>query len=352
VNPRLVITNAAAGSSDDASIEAALGVLRDDGPVRVEATVDAEELGRVLAGRRDDETVVAIGGDGSLHALVSALHARGELPGVPIGLIPLGTGNDFARTIGLSDEPDEAARQLVAAVRTPLDLILDDEDQVTVNAVHIGLGADAGRLASRWKRWLGPLGYVVGAIQAGLTAPGLHLRIYVDQERLPHSHGVTMVAMGNGAYVGAGAELTPDADPGDGWADVMVSYADAPLARLGYALRLRRGDHALREDVKTHKVRELAVQGDQFWVNSDGEVSGPYRERRWRVVPGAVVMMLPGTGGYNQPRLTASTPAWKRESTPRSAIRAAIRRRTVRSDTPSARAICSSIAPPASSASS
>ncbi|MDQ3628357.1 MAG: diacylglycerol kinase [Actinomycetota bacterium] len=301
MNPRLVITNAAAGSSDAPSIEAALAVLRDDGPVRVEETADAEDLARVLAGRRDDETVVALGGDGSLHALVSALHARDELHGVPIGLIPLGTGNDFARTIGLSVEPDEAARQLVDAVRTEIDLIVDDEGQVTVNAVHVGLGAEAGRQASRWKKRLGPIGYVVGAIQAGLTAPGLHLRIFVDRERLPHSHGVMMVAMGNGAYVGAGAQLSPGADPGDGWADVMVSYADSPVARLGYALRLRRGEHALREDVTTSRARELAVQGDEFWVNSDGEVSGPYRAKSWTVLPGAMVMMLPGSAPTANP---------------------------------------------------
>jgi len=293
VNPRLVITNAAAGSTDVPSIEAALAVLRDDGPVRLEETADGADLDRVLGGRRDDETVVAIGGDGSLHALVSALYVRGELGRVPIGLIPLGTGNDLARTVGLSVEPDEAARQLVDAVRTEIDLIVDDEGKVTVNAVHVGLGAHAGRQASWWKRRLGPIGYAVGAIQAGLTAPGLHLRIYVDQERLPHSHGVMMVAMGNGAYVGAGAHLSPGADPGDGWADVMVSYADSPVARLGYALGLRRGEHALREDVKTSRARELAVQGDEFWVNSDGEVSGPYRAKSWTVVPGAVAMMLP-----------------------------------------------------------
>lgn len=294
MNHRLVITNAAAGSSTTPSIEAALAVLRDDGPVRVEETADVGDLDRVLAGRHDDETVVAIGGDGSLHALVSRLYLRRELANVPIGLIPLGTGNDFARTTGLSAEPDEAARQLVDAVRTPIDLIVDDQGAVTVNAVHIGAGAEAGRVATRWKKWLGPIGYVIGAIQAGFTAPGLHLRIFVDQERLPHSHGVMMVAMGNGAYVGAGAQLTPEADPGDGWADLMVSYSDSPLARLGYALRLRRGEHALRADVETSQVRELAVQGDQFWVNSDGELSGPYRAKSWTVVPGAVLMMLPG----------------------------------------------------------
>lgn len=294
MNTRLVITNAAAGTTDARSIEAAVAVLRERGSVRVEQTADADDLDRVLADRKDGESVVAIGGDGSLHAMVSALHARGELGSVQVGLIPLGTGNDFARTIGLSAQPEVAARQLVDAVPTAIDLIVDDEDQVTVNAVHIGLGAQAGRRASKWKRWLGPVGYVVGAIQAGLTTPGLHLRIFVDQERLPHSHGVVMVAMGNGAYVGAGAQLTPDADPDDGWADVMVSYANSPLARLGYALRLRRGDHALREDVETSQVRELAVQGDEFWVNSDGEMSGPYREKRWTVAPGALVMMLPG----------------------------------------------------------
>jgi diacylglycerol kinase (ATP) len=298
VTPRLIITNAAAGGTDEDAVEAALDVLRAGGPVEVAATEDAAGLDRALdtAARLDgeeDPVVVVVGGDGSLHALLNALHRRDELARTRVGLVPLGTGNDFARELGLSLDPAEAARQHLDGVERGVDALVDDRDRLTINAVHLGVGAEAGREASAWKRRLGTLGYAVGAVKAGVTAPGLHLRITVDGRRLEHSHGVMQVAISNGSFVGGGAELAPDADPHDGRADVVVSYANAPLARLGYALHLRRGEHALRDDVLTVRARRVEVEGDAFSINSDGEVSGTYRRLSWQVRPAAVRMVLP-----------------------------------------------------------
>ena len=62
-----------------------------------------------------------------------------------------------------------------------------------------------------------------------------------------------MVSVGNGASVGGGTELTPDADPDDGRLDVMVSLATGPLERFGYAWQLYRGNHPERDDVITRR---------------------------------------------------------------------------------------------------
>ena len=296
---RLVITNATAGGAEHEAISAALDVLRADGPVRVEPTEDADALKRVLAAIErhpdaDDPVVVVVGGDGSLHALVNALHRSGDLERTWVGLIPLGTGNDFARGVGLSLDSAEAAEQHVRGVPRPIDLLLDEDGRVTINSVHLGIGADAGREAHEWKKRLGRLGYVVGAVKAGFTAPGLHLKISIDGRPLRHRHGIIQVAISNAAFVGGGTELAPDADPGDGRADVVVSYANAPLARVGYAFRLRRGEHAERNDVLTRRASRVQVRGgDEFCINSDGEVSGPYTSLTWTIRPAALTMVLP-----------------------------------------------------------
>ena len=298
MTPRLAITNATAGGAEHEAVSAALDVLRADGPLQVEATADATALDTVLAAversdQGDDPIVVVVGGDGSLHALFNALHRSGHLDRTWVGLIPLGTGNDFARGVGLSLDPREAATQHVNGTPQPIDVLIDDQNRLTVNAVHLGVGAEAGREASAWKRRLGRFGYVVGAVKAGLTAPGLRLRITLDGRRVRHTSGIMQVAISNAAFVGGGAELAPDADPGDGHADVVVSYANAPLARLGYALRLRRGEHGEREDVLTEQARRITVEGDEFCINSDGEVSGPYRSMTWQLHRGAATMVLP-----------------------------------------------------------
>jgi len=298
VTSRLAITNATAGGAEHEAVQAALDVLRADGPLRVESTADEHALDVVLSAVErnpdaDDPVVVVVGGDGSLHALLNALHRAGDLGRTWVGLIPLGTGNDFARGVGVSLDPEEAAVQHVTGRPQQVDVLVDERDRLTVNSVHLGIGADAGREAHVWKKRLGRLGYVVGAVKAGVTAPGLQLRITVDGQRLRHSHGIIQVAINNAAFIGGGTELAPDADPGDGRADVVVSYANAPLARLGYALRLRRGEHALRDDVVTRRAARVDVEGDEFCINADGEVSGPYRSLSWRILPAAATMVLP-----------------------------------------------------------
>lgn len=287
---RLVITNAAAGSAEQSAVDAALAVLREDGPLDVLASGGADDLDEALASRgggASTSVVVAAGGDGSLHALVDALHRRGELSTTTVGLIPLGTGNDFARGVGVSLDPVEAAHQLVAARPHRLDLLVDAGGGVVVNAVHVGLGAEAGRQASVWKHRLGKAGYLVGAVKAGLTTPGLNLAVTVDGATLPYSSAVVQVAVSNGPYVGGGTALAPGAEPDDGAADVVVSYADAPLARLGYALRLRRGEHPRRDDVVTTRGRRVDIRGDEFWTNTDGELAGPRHQQSWELVPNA-----------------------------------------------------------------
>ena len=85
------------------------------------------------------------GGDGSLHAVVAALHKRHELAGATLGLLPLGTGNDFARGNDIPLEIEDAARLVLAGEARPVDLIVDETGSIVVNNVHVGVGAQASR---------------------------------------------------------------------------------------------------------------------------------------------------------------------------------------------------------------
>ncbi len=192
--------------------------------------------------------------------MVAALHRRGALSGTTVGLVPLGTGNDFARTLGLPLDAAEAAGVIATGQPRRIDLVVDDHEDVTVNSVHLGAGADAGAKGARWKERLGSvgvgkvnlgkLGYPIGAVQTALNPPTLRVRVEVDGEVVADlDEKVLMVAVGNGASVGGGTELTPDADPGDGQVDVLVATPVGTLSRLGYALRLPFGRHGEHADV-------------------------------------------------------------------------------------------------------
>jgi YegS/Rv2252/BmrU family lipid kinase len=282
----LVIANAEAGSVD--GLDEALAVLSGAEVVRTRAPAELEAVLDRAAGR----TLVVAGGDGSLHAVVAALHHRDELSSSPIGLVPLGTGNDFARGVGIPLDPPAAARLILSGEPRPVDLIVDDAGGVVVNSVHVGAGAEASRKARPWKRMLGPVGYVVGAAVTALDPPTLRLRVTIDG-KLVSDRPTLQVAIGNAPYVGGGTELTPEADPADGGLDVMVACPVGTMARTAYALRLRSGEHHRLDDVFYGRGHTVTVDGDPFHASADGEIQGPLTRRAWEVRRAAFRMVLP-----------------------------------------------------------
>lgn len=292
MNRLLVVTNAAAGSTDDERVDAALAVLREAADVRVDTCADAGDLDRLLDGL-SDRTLVLAGGDGSVHTAVATLHRRGELsPNRPLALLPLGTGNDLARTLGIPLDPAEAARALLTGRPRPLDLLVDDTGGVVVNAVHMGIGAEAAEKAGALKERLGKAAYAVGSVLAGAGSTGWDLRVEVDGEPLHTDEPVLMVGVANGRTIGGGAELAPDAVPDDGLLDVVVATSTGPLARLGFGVALREGGHVEREDVVAVRGRTVTVTGEPFPLNADGELDGPVDRRTWTVQPGAWAVLV------------------------------------------------------------
>lgn len=298
----LFIANESAGTSDRASMDAALAVLREAGDVRVVSTSTIDELSAAVADRDGREVIVA-GGDGSLNAFVTALcraQGLGEDPPT-VGLLPMGTGNDFARTAQLPKDPGEAARVVIDAPAHPVDVLVDDDDRVVTNAVHIGVGEEAGRIAKPWKERLsrvrlGLLGYVIGGLAAGFGQKGRHLRVTADGEVVATGrHRVLQVAVTIGRTVGGGTPIAPDARPGDGRAELVIAHAISPSRRLRYAARINRGRHTTLDDVTSLRARTVTVTGVRHDVaaNADGEELEPRRERTWRVIPGAYRLHTP-----------------------------------------------------------
>lgn len=176
----LVVINRAAGTADDESVEAALGVLRRGADVAVVATADQVECDEAVLGCGSRRLVV-FGGDGSVHAALRALDRAGALdPVEPIGIIPRGTGNDLARSLGLPLDPVEAAAVVLDGRARRLDLLRDDEGGLVVNAVHVGLGAQGSAEAIRFKESLGAAAYPLGALIAGMTGSAAALRVEAD----------------------------------------------------------------------------------------------------------------------------------------------------------------------------
>jgi YegS/Rv2252/BmrU family lipid kinase len=304
MDPLLVITNRDAGTSDEVSLQRALSVLRERASVEVQATSNPGELDGVLH-RAGSRRIIVAGGDGSLHAVVAALHRRNDLKNAVLGLLPLGTGNDFARATGIPLDIEEAARVVLDGTPRRMDLVVDELGEVVVNGVHVGAGANASRRGHRWKERLGSigvgqvnlgrLGYPIGALLTAWRPPLIRLHVEVDGEVVNDvDDKILMVAIGNGSSVGGGAELTPEAKPDDGKLDVMISRATRPGERLMYAVRLGFARHHLAEGATYLRGSSVSVAGGPFWCSADGEIYGPERQRTWHVEPEAYSMVLPG----------------------------------------------------------
>lgn len=283
----LAVANAKAGSAKSDVVAAVMTELDRHADAQLALTSSLEELRETLltsGGRR----VVLMGGDGSLHAALQLLWDSGATRDVgPLGLVPLGTGNDLARSLRLPLDPVAAARLAATGRPRGLELLVDSQDRITVNTVHAGIGASATAKAQRLKGRLGAAAYPVGAAWAGFGAGrGFRLRVEVDGEVVTTGEEpVLMVGIGIGGTIGGGTPLVPGADPHDGVADVVVSASTGPFARLGFAAGLRQGVHVERQDVTTAtgKVVEVTAQRGTFRLNSDGEVTDRQTHERFEM---------------------------------------------------------------------
>ncbi|WP_327102639.1 diacylglycerol/lipid kinase family protein [Nonomuraea glycinis] len=289
----LVIGNPAAGGVDGQTCEKVLATLADDADVLACDVAEPGDLGRIL-GEHPGRIPVVLGGDGTVHAVVAALLARDELATRPIGLVPLGTGNDLARALGIPLDPRAAAQAVARGRERALDLLVDGEGGIVVNAVHVGVGARASEQAAALKPVLRRAAYAVGALLAGARTRGWRLRVRVDDELVSDGRRrVLMVGVGNGVSIGGGTPLAPHARPDDGLADVFVSYAVSPLARLAFGALLRRGKHPERGDVLTVRGTTITVEGEPVPANADGELSPPAPRRTWTLHPAAWRVIVP-----------------------------------------------------------
>lgn len=284
----LVLSNRTAGNGRSEELDAALDVLERHGSVDIAEAEDVEDVLDALGTR----SLVVAGGDGTLHHLANALSRKGRLGQLPVALLPLGTGNDMARLLGLPLEPADAARCVVRGRPRRLDVLRTDRDEIVVNAAHLGLGAEASARASGLKESLGAAAYPLGAALAAASEPSWTCEVSIDGEILAEGE-VALVGIGNGPSIGGGSPLVPSAVPDDGLLDVVVIDARdrGDLARLGLALR--EGTHVDLEGVSTARGRRVRYEGEPTPVNLDGEVVGERGACTFEVVSGAWSVIAP-----------------------------------------------------------
>jgi len=272
------------------------GVL---GPFEVEHTRgprDAERIAREGV-RAGIERVIVAGGDGTMNEVVSGLLAA-ELGGcAELGLLPLGTGGDFARSLGIPPRLKDAIDLLTAGSARRIDAgritYLDaDSRQVTshfVNVASLGIGGLVDRFVNRaTKRFGGTASFLIGTVKALARHRSEHVTLRVDGE-VVHDAPLVLAAAANGRYFGGGMHISPEARFDDGLFDIVL-IPDVPKWKLLAKLPLiYMGAHMDDPACRFHRGRLIEAEAapGAVLLDIDGEALGSL-PTRIEVVPSAL----------------------------------------------------------------
>ena len=290
---RIILHGKAAG---DARVRAAVLALRKEGcAIGVRVTWEPGDAARLTAeavadARRGDiDCIVAGGGDGTINEVFAAAYAAGLPAECSLGILPLGTANDFAHSTGIPIQDLTAALRIAAsAPARRIDAGLLD-GRVFVNLVTGGFGSRVTvETDPKLKRRLGGLAYALTGIAhfAELSETRGRFRA----EDFSWEGHFLAVAIGNGRQAGGGIPLCPDALIDDGLLDLMILPAMEHAARLdAFAHLLREGADGVRAKLLTTRSTWIEYESEQdLNVNLDGEpnLSKRFRvEARRRVLP-------------------------------------------------------------------
>ena len=229
---------------------------------------DAAPLARQAAERGFD-LVVACGGDGTLSQVLAGLLDTG----VPAGIVPAGTGNDLARTLGVSRLPRAAARQLVDGRTVQIDLLeVNDGALWSANVMGVGFDAAVAARISRGGRFAGrALAYLDAVLQEIVRHRPSQLRLRTPGREWQGK--ALLVAVANGRSYGAGMKIAPQAEVDDGLLDIVLVEE---VGRLGFLLNLPRvyaGTHIHHPAVHTWRATEVVIETDRPCpVLADGDL--------------------------------------------------------------------------------
>lgn len=235
--------------------------------------------------------VLVAGGDGTVNLALQQVAGTG----IPLGIIPIGTGNDFATSLGLRSDDVEGAADAVIAGRTrDVDLarLTRADGSTSLFGTVLAAGFDA-RVNDRANRMRWPRGssrYTIAILVEFLTLRGVPFTLdleHADGSAQRLQRDLVLAAVGNGRSYGGGIPICPDADLEDGLLEVTVVYPAGRRRLLRLLPRLYRGQHTTVPEVSTFRVRGIRLDSPDASAYADGDPVGML-PLRVDVVPGAL----------------------------------------------------------------
>jgi YegS/Rv2252/BmrU family lipid kinase len=285
---RLIVNPHAGGGRAAKSLPVVEAALRARGITFAVQRTTSIEHARALAreAREAGAVAAAMGGDGLMGAVA------GELQGTDgvLGVIPGGRGNDWARKLGITEDP-EAAVEVLASGRTRTVDVATADGHTYLGIASAGIDSDCQDIANATRLPLGGLVYVYGTLISLARWKPANWTVTLDGEE--RSFTGYSVAVCNSGVFGGGMQLVPDASIEDGMLDVVLT-GDAPKREyLGGLGKVFKGTHTDQPSFTLLRAREVTFSADRpFTAYADGDPIAPL-PATFRVVPRALRVLAP-----------------------------------------------------------
>ncbi|MCD7032709.1 diacylglycerol kinase family lipid kinase [Metabacillus sp. GX 13764] len=228
------------------------------------------------------ETVIGIGGDGTIHEIINGLSSY---PSIKIGFIPAGTGNDFRRGFRLPAGTLNCLNRILSVQSDKVDageyFLEKQNSRFFINSMGAGfdacVAAHAGSMKA--KKWLNACGlgfliYPAALIKVLGSYQPVRMKMEVDDHKMEFGH-VWFAAISNQPYYGGGMKIAPDADPKNGTLTVTVVHSLSKLKLLLVFITVFFGKHTLLKEVEVFSGTAIAIETDRpVPVHADGEACG------------------------------------------------------------------------------
>lgn len=289
--PLAVIINPAAGRGKGAKLlQGALEALKSDWPHEVRTyTTERQGDGTVKAKKAIDDGAVilaAAGGDGTICEVVQA-SSQASIPLLPL---PIGTGNDLVRTLGITS-PLHAASLLSSGRVVAIDSGIV-EGQRFVNILSCGFDAEVGdRINKKFRHLKGTSAYIAGVVSTLFSYKALPLTIEIDGRLIEQK--VMLCAVANAQTYGGGMKVSPNSSVDDGLLDLILVGEVGILEFLKTFPKVFSGRHLEHPAISAHKAKKIKITSDaEVAIGLDGDV---FRRREIEITidPLSVPIVVP-----------------------------------------------------------
>jgi YegS/Rv2252/BmrU family lipid kinase len=232
------------------------------------------------ARRNGVQLVIAAGGDGTMHEVVNGLLADGVEGPIPqLGIIPLGSGCDYAKTFDIPQEPDGALRLIADAPGRAVDVAEltytdggTERKRYFANIAEVGIGGSCVARAAKLPRFLGPAMY---GVAFAMTLPRFkQLEAKISLDDTTYEGPLTDLVVAIGRVFGGGMRVAPKADPSDGLFDVQIHFGTKVDYVRGLP-KVYKGTHIPHPRIREERARTITIVSKPIGlIEADGEVLG------------------------------------------------------------------------------